>query len=55
MDKKEPEIRVYAVGVDSRGRSVVWTLINGSKIAIPTDLNTFAMLAGFGVPIKDDG
>jgi hypothetical protein len=50
-----PDVNVYAVGVDDTGRSVVWTLVNGAKFAIPTNVATMARLAEKGVPVRNGG
>jgi hypothetical protein len=54
MEKKQIEIKVYAVGVDSKGSSVLWAIVDGSKWAIPTNHVTMAKLAERGVPVKNE-
>jgi hypothetical protein len=46
-----PEVKVYGVGVDEKGRSVVWAMVGGVKFVIPTNVVTFAKLAEKGVPV----
>lgn len=47
------DAKIYAVGVDDTGRSVVWALVNGQKMAIPTNVVTMAKLAEKGLPVKN--
>jgi hypothetical protein len=51
MDNKQAEVKVYGTGVDEKGGSVVWALVNGSKFTIPTNAVTMARLAAAGVKV----
>ena len=53
MDK-QPEVKVYAVGVSSKGNSVLWALVDGTKWQIPTDTITMAKLAERGVRVINE-
>jgi hypothetical protein len=50
MDK-QVEVKVYAVGVDTKGRAVIRMLVNGGKFYAPTDARTMARLAELGVKV----
>jgi hypothetical protein len=50
MDK-QVEVKVYAGGVDTKGRAVIRMLVNGGKFYATTDARTMARLAELGVKV----
>lgn len=49
---KQAEAKVYAVGTQ-RGRAVIFLVVNGNKVIVPTDVNGMAKLAELGVLVQN--
>jgi hypothetical protein len=55
MDSNKPKVeaKVYAVGTE-KGNAVLFLLVNGLKMVVPTNILSMSRLAGIGVPVRNE-
>jgi limonene-1,2-epoxide hydrolase len=51
---KQIDATIFGVGVNAKGQSVVWAMIDGSKWEIPTSHVTMAQLAARGLRVINE-